>query len=177
MDWQQRLWQELVPHLPHGRVGLWAPLACQPAAFACPDHLLPHWHDLLAPAPPHGSALQGLVILGCGQPALGWTEFLTQLSPLLAPQAPLLVLVPRRGLVQLPALTWQSPYGHRAWQKILLQAGWRISAQHFLGGTAWPSPWASAACRLYTCSPQGTIPPRRVQFNSSRTGVAAASGC
>jgi hypothetical protein len=177
MEWQDQLWQEIGPHLPAGRVGLWVAPACRPTAQFHAVHTLPEFHNPSLPKPPSGAAYQGLLLLGVGQAVLPWPALLAQLHPLLAPQAPLLLLTPRHGLVQLPKAVWHSPYRHRGWQRILRAAGWQITEDILLGGCSWPGPWVTAACRLYVCQRKGVIPPTRLQFNSKRAGTAAATGC
>jgi hypothetical protein len=177
MEWVERLWQELTPHLPAGRVGLWAPPACRPTHWACPAPSLPCWHNPAEPAPPSGAALQGLLLLGCGPTPLPWPALLAALPPLLAPQAPLLLLLPRQGLVALRETGWASPYTPRQWRRVLHTACWQVEREILLGGIGWPGPWATAALRLYVCQRQGVIPPARLQFNSKRGGTAPATGC
>jgi hypothetical protein len=177
MEWHDQLWQEICPHLPAGRVGLWVPPACRPTPSFHVAQTLLEFHNPSLPSPPSGGAYQGLLVLGVGQVALPWPAFLAQLPPLLAPQAPLLLLAPRRGLVQLREAAWRSPYRARGWQRVLRAAGWQVTEDVLLGGSSWPSPWATAACRLYCCQRQGVVPPTRLQFSSKRAGTAAATGC
>jgi len=180
MEWQERLWQTITPTLPAGRVGLWIAPPCRPVAWKLPPTVLPHWHDPAAPTPATGAALQGLLLLGCGPTALPWPALLGQLAPLLAPQAPLLLLVPRGGLVALPSPAWHSSPPAQGWRRALVQTGWRVEQQCLLGGASWPGPWATAALRLYGCQRDGLIPatrlPTRLQFNSRRAGTASATG-
>ncbi|MCA3244558.1 MAG: hypothetical protein INF43_04555 [Alphaproteobacteria bacterium] len=177
MEWVERLWQELTPHLPAGQVGLWVPPTCRPINFTCPATTLPSWHDPAAPAPPGGSALQGLLMFGCGPTPLPWPAMLAALPPFLAPQAPLLLLVPRQGLVALREPGWTNPYSTRQWRRVLHAAGWQVAREVFLGGSSWPGPWATAALRLYVCQRRGLVPPARLQFSSKRGGTAPATGC
>ncbi len=176
MDWQDRLWQSVTPHLPAGRVGLWVVPACRPTQWVMPVTTLPSWHDPAEPTPPAGAALQGLLVLACGQATLPWPTLLAQLPPLLAPQAPLLMLIPRGGLIGLRQPSWANRRSYGRWQRDLYDAGWQVQQKALLGGTSWPGPWATAALRLLICQPHGMVPPRRIQFSSKRGGTAPANG-
>ncbi len=176
MEWQLRIWNQLIPHLPAGRVGLWAPASSLPAPLPTPPEVLLLRTALDTPSPTQGAALQALVVLAGATPPCPWPNFLAQLAPLAAPNAPLLVLVPRTGLVALHQAGWENHATAAEWENHLRQAGWPIFTTTLLGGSAWPAAWATAACRLYVAQRadrSGT--PLKVQFKRKTSGTVAGT--
>ena len=176
MHWQHRLWHTVIPHLPSGRVGVWAPAQALPAGLAIPDNTLLEQHDLTDPQLPKGPAYDGLLVLTGGIPTVAWPDFLAQLGTLAAPHAPLLLLTPRKGLVALHQPGWETSTPHPHWPSVLTAAGWPTQTTALLGGDAWPAAWATAACRLYVARRMGGGAPLKVQFKRKVSGTAAATG-
>jgi hypothetical protein len=176
--WQHRLWAEVTPHLPAGRVGVWAMSNLLPNPLVAPVATLLEEHNLQQLTHPSGAALQGVILLGAGAPAAGWPSVLATAHSLLAPGAPLLLLAPRQGLLQLPDTAWHSPLNQRAWRQVLRRARFTINHQHYVGGG---NAVITAACHLWVCGKAanqvGGVPPTRLQFNSKLRGTAAVKGC
>lgn len=173
-DWQSRLWSEVIPHLPAGRVALWAEANALPIELPTPPETLLVRSALSTEKPPKGTAFNALVVIAAGTPALPWEEFLQALAPLAAPQAPLLLLTPRGGLVGFNKGGWQPTLPPRVWEETLRNAGWGAFSTAYLGGLSWPSPWASAACRLYVAQRRGGGG-MRVQFKRKASAEVATS--
>ena len=176
MHWQHRLWHTVVPHLPSGRVGVWAPPQALPPNLMNPEHTLLEHHTLANPTLPKVAAYDGLLVIAGGIPAVPWVEFLGQLGTLATPHAPLLLLTPRTGLVALHQPGWEAPTPPPHWPTLLQTAGWPAHTTALLGGDAWPAAWATAACRLYVARRMGGATPLKVQFKRKASGTAAATG-
>jgi hypothetical protein len=129
-----------------------------------------------APKPPKGTAFNALVVVASGAPSLPWPEFFQALAPLAGPQAPLLLLVPRTGLVALHQTGWDNTYPAIFWENALRASGWGALSSTFVGGCAWPAPWASAACRLYVAQRRGGGGNAvQLQFKRNVSGTAASA--
>lgn len=174
-DWRNRLWAEVVPYLPAGRVALWAAPETLPATLDVLSETLLVRTALDATKPPKGTAFNALVVVASGTPPLPWDEFLQALAPLAGPQAPLLLLVPRTGLVALHQTGWENPHPATFWENTLRSAGWGALSSTYVGGCAWPHPWASAACRLYVAQRRGGGGGVRIQFKRKTSAAGTAS--
>jgi hypothetical protein len=176
MTWPHRLWQEVAPHLPAGRVGIWAPEESFVLPLPAPEGCLLEYHNLNSPTLPQGSAYETLLVIAGGEPVLPWADFLAQLAPLAAPNAPLLLVAPRTGLVALHQAGWENAMTNKAWKEVLTQSGWPVFTTTLLGGCAWPHAWATAACRLYVARRKGSGGlPTKVQFKRKASGTGAGS--
>lgn len=174
-DWPLRLWAELTPYLPAGRVALWADDAALPPNLITPPETLLVRTPLSSPKPPKGAACTALVVVATHPPAICWPDFLAQISPLAGPQAPLLLLVPRTGLMALNEAGWPkaNAHPHAFWEDTLRASGWGAFSCAYVGGCAWPAPWASAACRLYVAHRRGSG--TKIQFNRKTSGTASST--
>jgi hypothetical protein len=175
-DWRLRLWADIASRLPAGRVGVWAcPTVWLTELPSPPGTLLEHV-NLTDPHLPAGAALDALVLVMAGRAAAPWPAVLQAALQQLAPEASCFLLSPRGGMVALQEPGWQPEVSSGCLAGWLQAAGLKVRERRYIGGAAWPHPWATAACTLWICQRAGVVPPQRLQFSRKESGTATATG-